>query len=69
MARPEFYLAASEVRQSFVEHREQHLDGMGMLPEGIPAPEDAAGEAVGEMEEMQQMMEQQAMGSQQAPAG
>ena len=69
MARPEFYLASPEVRQAFVGHREEHMDGIGMLPEGIPAPEDAAGEAVGEIEGMQQLMEQQAGQATGAPAG
>jgi len=70
MARPEFYLAATPVRDAFVAHREEHMDGMGMLPEGIPAPEEAAGEAAGEMEEMQKLMEQQAgAATEGAPAG
>lgn len=43
MARPEYYAASPAVREKFVEHYEEHNVGLGILPEGMPPMEDAAG--------------------------
>ncbi len=42
MARPEFFAASKEVRDMFVKHDEEHDLGLGVLPEGMPQPEEAA---------------------------
>ena len=47
MARPEFYLASSAVRNAFGDHYDMHEAGMGKLPEGMPNMEQAASEAMG----------------------
>ena len=52
MARPEYYLAATVVRDAFKEHYEMHLMAMGALPEGAPQPEEAAEEGKA-MEQLQ----------------
>jgi hypothetical protein len=42
MARPEFYASSQKVRDMFVKHYEEHKYGQATLPEGMPAPEEAA---------------------------
>ena len=42
MARPEFYAASQAVRDKFVEHYEEHSNGLGDFPEQMPNMEDAA---------------------------
>jgi hypothetical protein len=66
IARPEFFLASPEVRERFVAHRQEHLAGMGQVPEGMPYAEEAAEGAVGQIEmEQQMLMQQQGGGGQQ----
>ena len=63
MAKPEFFLSSPEVREKFVMHRKEHLAGMGQLPDEIPYAEDAAEEALGQIDmQQQQMMMQQGGG-------
>jgi hypothetical protein len=62
MSRPEFSLASPEVRPKFVKHRQEHLAGMGQVPDDIPYAEEAAEGAVGQIEMEQQMMAQQQPG-------
>jgi hypothetical protein len=62
MSRPEFFLASPEVRTKFVKHRQEHLAGMGQVPDDIPYAEEAAEGAVGQIEMEQQMMAQQQPG-------
>jgi hypothetical protein len=57
MARPEFYLASQPVREFFEQHRQKHLSGLGVLPTGMPTPEDSAAESMGQQIMPQQMME------------
>jgi hypothetical protein len=59
MARPEFFMASPKVRNAFVSHRQFHDQGLGMLPDQAPYPEEAAGE---EEQLMNMMNQQQAMG-------
>ena len=61
MARPEFYLAASEVRDAFIQHYEAHEMGMGALPDQMPTPE---GSAEAFMQGQQAQMEGQMGGGQ-----
>jgi hypothetical protein len=42
MAKPEFHLAETTVRDKFVEHYDYHQTGPGMLPEGMESAEEAA---------------------------
>jgi len=44
MARPEFFMASPAVREAFVSHVQFHQEGMGIIPEQAPYPEDAAEE-------------------------
>lgn len=53
-ARPEFFLASPEVRTAFFNHRNEHMAGMGNLPEGMPYAEEGAEAAVNQMDMMQQ---------------
>ena len=63
MAKPEFFLASPEVRTKFVDHRKEHLGGMGQLPDEMPYAEEAAEEGIGQIEmQQQQMMMQQGGG-------
>ena len=55
MARPEYFLSSPQVRTKFAQHREEHLAGMGQMPDGSPYAEEAAEEALG-------MMDMQGMG-------
>jgi len=52
MARPEFYAASQKVRDSFVEHRDEHFYAQGNMPEGLPMMEDAAGLMMENSEDM-----------------
>jgi hypothetical protein len=45
MARPEYYMADVKVRSQFDLHYEAHMTGMGVFPDQMPHPEEAAGEA------------------------
>jgi len=54
MARPEFYLSSPEVRTAFEKHRKFHLDGMGVYPDNLEYPEDAAGQQDEAMKAQQQ---------------
>ena len=63
MAKPEFFMSSEQVRAKFVEHRKEHLGGMGQLPDEMPYAEDAAEEALGQIDmQQQQMMMQQGGG-------
>jgi len=42
MARPEFYAASQQVREAFVQHRDEHYMGMGNYPDQLPMPEEIA---------------------------
>ncbi len=42
MARPEYYAASQAVREKFTEHYDEHNTGLGIFPEEMPQPEDAA---------------------------
>ncbi len=42
MARPEFYAASKDVRDAFIQHYEEHNDGLGIFPEGMENMEDSA---------------------------
>ncbi|KKL58169.1 hypothetical protein LCGC14_2228100, partial [marine sediment metagenome] len=42
MARPEFYAASVKVREAFIQHYEEHNNGLGILPEGAEFMEDSA---------------------------
>jgi hypothetical protein len=57
IAKPEFYLASPEVRIKFVEHRKEHLAGMGQVPDEMPYAEEAAEGAVGQIELEQQLLQ------------
>jgi len=46
MAKPEFLLASKEVRAAFKAHRDRHLAGLGIMPEGAEFLEDAAQEFI-----------------------
>lgn len=59
IARPEFYLADKGVRNKFMQHRQAHLAGLGILPEGMPYPDQAGEEEDMMMRQMQQMQNQQ----------
>jgi hypothetical protein len=59
MARPEFYLASPEVRAKFVEHREEHLSGIGQYPDQLAYPEENAEESVAQIDELQRLMERE----------
>jgi len=61
MARPEFYLTSSEVRKKFVEHREEHLNGMGQYPDMMPYGEEAAEESVAQIDEVKRLLEREPM--------
>jgi len=60
IAKPEYGLAEKPVRDAFIEHYEYHQTGLGTLPEGMEAPEEAA--------EMSMMMgDQSQMGPEMPP--
>ena len=61
MAKPEYWLASPEVRVKFMKHRTEHLAGMGQLPDESPYAEEAAEEAIGQIE-MQQEQQMQGGG-------
>jgi hypothetical protein len=42
MAKPEFHLAEESVRKEFVSHYNYHEVGLGVLPEGMESPDEAA---------------------------
>jgi hypothetical protein len=42
MARPEFYAASVKIQDDFKSHLEEHMAGLGVLPDGMEQPEDAA---------------------------
>lgn len=42
MAGPEFYAAKVEIQNKFVEHYDEHKMGLGVLPDQMEQPEDAA---------------------------
>ena len=54
MAKPEFFLSSPEVREKFVQHRKEHLGGMGQLPDEMPYAEEAAEETIGQMDMLAQ---------------
>ena len=49
MARPEFMAASPKVRDAFTSHRTYHLAGLGVIPQGMDYPEEAAGQYMEEM--------------------
>lgn len=55
MARPEFFLASVEVQDAFTEHWQAHREGLGMLPEGMPTPDEAAEMELGGMGDLGMM--------------
>jgi len=42
MARPEFYQASPDIREKFVTHYQEHMAGMGRLPDEMPYAEQSA---------------------------
>ncbi len=48
MARPEFFLASTEVQNAFEEHWQEHRIGTAILPEGMVPPDEAAEMEMGE---------------------
>jgi len=54
IARPEFYLASDSVRMAIIQHVQMHEDAMGMMPKGMPYPEEEAMNNALQMQAMQQ---------------
>ncbi len=57
MARPEFYAASQKVRDKFVEHWDEHNVGLGILPEQMLQPEDAAEQELQPPQEGERMIQ------------
>jgi hypothetical protein len=62
MAKPEFHQANQKVHDQFVDHYEYHQTGLGALPEGMEAPEEAAELALMQQGDMAQMGPEMPMG-------
>lgn len=65
IARPEFYQATTEVRESFIKHREEHRMALGVYPDQMPYPEEAAEQ--GQQGPPMPQMPQMPPGGQQGP--
>jgi hypothetical protein len=55
MARPEFFAASVEVQDAFEEHWQEHQINLGILPEGMLPPDEAAEMEMGDLGELGMM--------------
>lgn len=59
-ARPEFELASSTVKNKFYVHRQTHEAGLGVLPDEMQTPEEAAEMAMQQQQQINQLASQRA---------